>query len=298
MKEVKMEYSIISTRWPEYELIDSGGFEKLERFGKLITRRPEPQAVWKKHLSESDWESYADASFVRDKNSPEKGVWSVKSGKPEQWVVEYKISELVLKFRLGLTAFKHIGLFPEQCTNWEFIYEKVKGNPAEKVSVLNLFAYTGAASLAAKSAGADVVHLDSVKQVINWSMENQVLNKLDGIRWVVEDALKFVKREKKRGNKYHGIILDPPAYGRGPDGEKWILEDMIDELIETSLDLLYPKDVFYVLNMYSMGLSALVTENLCKSYMTGEFKAELGELVAEDVAGRKLPLGTFYRLSK
>lgn len=293
-----MSYQIHIVQWPEYELIDTGGFEKLERFGKLITRRPEPQAVWKKKLEESDWLSLADAYFVRSKNSPEKGEWTVKSGKPEQWIIQYQSLEFEMKFRLGLTSFKHIGLFPEQSANWDYIYNKVRSCPKQKPLVLNLFAYTGAASIAAKMAGADVIHLDSVRQVINWSMENQVLNKIDGIRWVVEDALKFVKREKKRGNKYDGIILDPPAYGRGPDGEKWILEEMIDELIETSLSLLNPSNVFFVVNMYSMGLSALVAENICKSNIHDQIIGELGELAVEDKAGRKLPLGTFYRFSK
>ncbi|HEY4786096.1 MAG TPA: class I SAM-dependent methyltransferase, partial [Bacteroidales bacterium] len=202
---------------------------------------------------------------------------------------------LRLKMRLGLTAFKHVGLFPEQAENWNYIYQTIKTTNVATPRVLNLFAYTGGASLAAKAAGADVLHVDSVKQVINWSAENQQASKLDGIRWVVEDALKYVRREIKRGKTYHGIILDPPAYGRGPEGEKWVLEENINELIKICSQLLEKKDAFFVLNLYSMGFSALITENLIKAHFPMGKSYEMGELYLPDQSGKRLPLGVFLR---
>ena len=217
-----MSERICPTAWKDYELIDAGGFEKLERFGKWILRRPEPQAIWDKSLEDREWQKLAHASFVKAAGADaEKGQWHLKPGMADRWRIRYQQGGMTLKFRLGLTSFKHVGLFPEQAANWDWIYEKVKTLPkGEKPRVLNLFAYTGGASLAACAAGADVTHVDSVKQVVSWSRENMESSGLDGIRWVVEDAFKFVQREVRRGKTYHGILLDPPAYGRGPDGEK------------------------------------------------------------------------------
>lgn len=279
--------------WTDYELIDSGAFEKLERFGAYIIARPEPQAVWQKSLSEEAWKQRMHAHFKRENSNPEKGNWSFPKKMPEQWFVRYKHNTLDLKFRLGLTAFKHVGLFPEQSENWKYIFEKVQSQKQAKV--LNLFAYTGGASLAAKQAGADVVHVDSIKQVINWSRENMEASGLNDIRWVIEDALKFVKREAKRGNKYTGIILDPPAYGRGPDGEKWILEDMIDELVGYCSQIIEPSNAFVVFNMYSMGLSYLVMQNLSSLHFSQIKNEQMGELYLEDNFHKKLPLGTYFR---
>ena len=202
-----------------------------------------------------------------------------------------------LKMRLGLTAFKHVGVFPEQAENWNYIFDMVQSFKGKETNVLNLFAYTGAASLAAKIAGADVTHVDSVKQVISWSRENMEASRLNNIKWVVEDALKFVQREVRRGNKYNGIILDPPAYGHGPDGEKWILENSLNELIKLCSKLLKEKNIFFVLNMYSMGFSVLVPENILSSVFGSKIKIESGELYCSDRAGRKLPLGIFSRFN-
>ncbi len=204
--------------WQEYELLDCGNFEKLERFGKIITARPEPQAIWGKSLSAEAWEAQALAYFRKEKNNPERGQWDVKSDKiAPNWYMRYQTEALNLQFKLSLSSFKHVGIFPEQAENWDFIAQEVTrlGTP----KVLNLFAYTGGATLAAKQAGADVTHLDSIKPVVTWARENLEASKLDGVRWIVEDALKFVKREARRGNRYQGIILDPPAYGRGAEGE-------------------------------------------------------------------------------
>jgi len=284
--------------WVDYELIDSGGFEKLERFGQYKLRRPEPQAVWPKTMTEKDWERMSHAWFKRakgkDSSDNERGEWLQKSSMPDQWFVEYRYKEMHLKFRLGMTSFKHVGLFPEQAANWNFIYEKVRALSIQKPKVLNLFAYTGGASVAACSAGAEVTHVDSVKQVVTWARENMEASRLDGIRWIVEDALKFVNREVKRGKRYHGIILDPPAYGRGPDGEKWVLEESIAPLMEACGELLEPEG-FLVLNLYSMGFSAVIASNLLKAYFPGMKKIEYGELLVAEKSGKDLPLSVFAR---
>jgi 23S rRNA (cytosine1962-C5)-methyltransferase len=285
--------------WHTYQLIDSGGFEKLERFGDYILSRPEPQAVWDKSLSEAEWERRAHAFFRKEKNNPEKGQWERKKGMPEHWRMPYRHLPLDLTFNLSLSSFKHVGIFPEQATNWEYIYEKVeliKGNVAQP-KVLNLFAYTGGASLAAKQAGADVSHVDSVKQVVTWSRENMEASRLDNIRWVVEDALKYVKREVKRGNVYQGLILDPPAYGRGPDGEKWVLEENINELLKLCNQLIDNQNHFFILNLYSLGFSALIVQNLIDCSFGKVQQPEYGELYLEDSFRKKLPLGVFYRFA-
>lgn len=290
------------THFPDYELIDCGDFEKLERFGKFITIRPEPQAVWSKKLSSQEWEKAAHVKFVPKSSSS--GEWKKFREMPDRWNLRYKIpgSKSALEFRLALTSFKHVGIFPEQAVNWDYIHDSIQqikpplssGRGAGgEVKFLNLFAYTGGASLAAKVAGADVTHLDSIKQVVTWARENQDQSKLSNIRWLVEDALKFVKREVKRGNKYHGIILDPPAYGNGPEGEKWKLEDNIQEMMHHVLHLLDEKDHFLILNAYSLGFSSLVIENMLQE--KAKDKLETGELYLQSKTGLKLPLGVFGR---
>jgi len=309
---------LTSADWTDYELIDTGSREKLERFGKYILIRPEPQAVWQKSMPESEWEKISHARYVRIKGKKtsaeenERGSWTRKPNMPDRWNIGYRYRQMNLDFRLGLTAFGHIGVFPEQAINWNYIYDRVtqrsklkdqnknpvSGNPQPATRILNLFAYTGGASLAAKAAGADVVHVDSVKPVISWAKEMMEASGLDNIRWVVEDAMNFVRREVKRGNQYDGIILDPPAYGRGPDGEKWILEDSIDEMIAISRQLLNPDHGFFVLSLYSMGFSALIPENLVKTRFGDMPGMQSGEFYFPDKAGRKLPLGTFLRFAK
>lgn len=291
------------TCWTDYELIDSGDNEKLERFGKYVVRRPEPQAVWRKSLSETEWERKADAYFKKEKgkvsqDGNDRGTWIQRKGMPDQWFIDYNYKEMRLRFRLGLTSFKHVGIFPEQAENWNFIYDTLRGMNVNEPKVLNLFAYTGGASIAAKSAGADVTHVDSVKQVISWSRENMEASGLDGIRWIVEDALKFCRREVKRGKKYNGIILDPPAYGRGPDGEKWILEDNIAEIMNLCSELLEKDNSFLVLNLYSMGFSAVIADNLIKDYFPDVRECEFGELVISERSGKRLPLSVFARFGR
>ena len=281
----------------DYELIDTGDFEKLERFGQYVTRRPEPQAIWRRSLTEEEWRRLADASFLRDGRSEERGEWRLRSGMPSRWTVDYAYEGMRLRMRLGLTSFKHVGLFPEQAANWNFIYDNCVRMRAEERTpkVLNLFAYTGGATLAARAAGADTTHVDSVKQVVTWARENMEQSGLEGVRWIVEDALKFVQREVRRGNRYNGIILDPPAYGRGANGEKWILEDNIGEMLECCARLLEPRGAFLVLNLYSMGLSATLASTAVRQAFGTPFEEQFGELCFDDRAGKRLPLGTYCR---
>lgn len=301
---------ISSAHWTDYELIDTGNREKLERFGPWILARPEPQAVWQKSMAEAEWEKLAHARYERIRGKQQgsaegdRGHWTRKPKMPDQWTIRYAYKGLDLKFRLGLTAFGHIGVFPEQAVNWDFVFDaitqKAKGKRQKSLTpdnlprVLNLFAYTGGASLASRAAGADTVHVDSVKPVLTWAREIMEASGLDGIRWVAEDALTFVRREVKRGSRYDGIILDPPAYGRGPAGEKWVLEESVNELIAGCSRLL-TDDGFFVLSLYSMGFSALIAENLVKTHFTEVRGLSSGEFYFTDRAGRRLPLGTFLR---
>ena len=290
----------IPTLFDGYELIDSGDFEKLERFGRMTVRRPEPQAVWHKSMSEDEWRRAADASFMRDARNDERGEWRFADPRtPQQWHMEYAYKDMRLRMRLGLTSFKHVGIFPEQAANWEFIYDRCRELQSalqRRPRVLNLFAYTGGATLAACAAGAETVHVDSVRQVVTWARENMEASRMEGIRWIVEDALKFVRREVRRGNRYDGIILDPPAYGRGTEGEKWILEENIGEMLALCAELLQPRDAFLVLNLYSMGLSSLLARTAVRQAFGAPADEQFGELYFEDRFGKRLPLGTYYRM--
>ena len=285
---------------PDYELLDTGDGEKLERFGDYILRRPEPQAIWHKSLAESKWLS-ADASFLRTNKAEERGEWKLKPQMPSRWMVRFDYKDMHLRMRLALTSFKHVGIFPEQSANWEFIYDTIndlRQKDIERPKVLNLFAYTGGATLAARAAGADVTHIDSVKQVVSWSRENMESSSLDGIRWIVEDATKFVEREVRRGNKYHGIILDPPAYGRGANGEKWVLEDDIANMLEQCAKLLEIKNAFLVFNLYSMGLSAMLARTAVHQAFGAPESEQMGELYFEDRSHKQIPFGTYYRFRR
>lgn len=287
--------------WKDYELLDCGDFEKLERFGNYITIRPEPQAVWPKVYSEAEWQKQAHVKFVAKSSSS--GEWKSLKKMPDQWTIAYKLMNQNSKegkeivFRLGLTSFKHVGVFPEQAVNWDAIYSFL--SELNKPKFLNLFAYTGGASLAAKAAGADVTHVDSIKQVVTWANENMTKSKLDNIRWLVDDALKFVKKEIRRGNTYQGIILDPPAYGHGPNGEKWKLEENISEMMESVLQIVDKEKHLLILNAYSLGFSAMVPENLLSPFAKkNKSNLTVGELYLPSKSGIKLPLGVWGKLKK
>jgi 23S rRNA (cytosine1962-C5)-methyltransferase len=287
----------------DYELLDCGDFEKLERFGKYITIRPEPQAVWPRVLSTAEWEKTAHVKFIPRSSSS--GEWKKLRQMPDQWEIKYKLGAdsnnaakgQSITFRLGLTSFKHVGIFPEQSVNWDKIYYFLQKRSGARM--LNLFAYTGGASLAGKAAGADVTHVDSIKQVVTWANENMQKSGLDNIRWLVDDALKFVKKEIRRGNVYDAIVLDPPAFGHGPNGEKWKLEDNIAEMMESVLQLLSKDQHLLILNAYSLGFSALVPENLLRPYaLKNKSKVEIGELYLPAKSGIKLPLGVWGSLER
>lgn len=286
--------------WSDYQLIDSGQGMKLERFGDVTLIRPEPQAIWDMSLAMKEWQGQADAQFIRDSSKSrmrtgEYDGWKYAKKLPPNWRLRYRSDKLDFQLKLAFTAFGHVGVFPEQADNWEYISDVAQHIGTG--SVLNLFAYTGGASLAARAAGFEVTHVDAVRNMINWANENQQQSKLDGIKWVVEDALKFTQKEVKRGKQYQGIILDPPAYGRGPAGEKWVLEEGLPEILKACGQLLAPTKSFLILNLYSMGLSAVVAANLAKAYFNAK-EVEFGEFVIKAVHGHSLPLGIFVRFTR
>ena len=294
------------TNWRDYELLDSGNGEKLERFGSYILSRPEPKALWDKSLSEKDWQRLVHTHFkpgagFGKAGKEDSGTWERLKKMDDQWHIRYSNpGRLDMDLRLGLTSFKHVGVFPEQAPNWNYIYSRtsaLRQASGQTPRVLNLFAYTGAASLAARAAGAEVTHLDSVRQVVTWARGNMECSGLDGIRWIVEDAMKFARREARRGNLYQGIILDPPAYGHGPDGEKWKLDECLFEMLRTVNEILAPKDAFLVLNLYSNGFSALLGETLVKQAFNYK-KIESGELALADRFGKALPLSIVVRMER
>lgn len=277
----------------DYELLDSGDGEKLERFGKVVLSRPDPQALWRKRLDEKEWKK-ADASFSRSEASAE---WTYKNGKLEKWSIDYA----GLKFWIKPTAFKHTGIFPEQKVNWDWMRDligKVEGDKKE-IDVLNLFGYTGGASLACAQAGAKVVHVDGSKSAITWARENAELSGLaeKPIRWILEDARVFVGREVKRGNKYDAVIMDPPAFGHGANKEVWKIEEDFIPLVEDCIKLLKDKPLFFIINGYSAGYSAIAYKNVLLA-LVEKFGGNInvGELTLEENgSGRLLPCGIFAR---
>ena len=296
---VPMIHLLAPAHWTDYALLDTGNFEKLERFGPVTLIRPEPQAVWPRS-SQLDWAREAHARFVQ--RGSHSGDWvNLHPAKPlkDRWQLRYQGPDYRLTFQLALTAFKHVGIFPEQAANWDFLYSQLRGRPNAKG--LNLFAYTGGATLAMRAAGAQATHVDSVKQVVSWANENSQLSGLDGnIRWLVEDALKFVQREARRGAQYDMVVLDPPSFGHGAKGERWKLEDMVDELIRTVAQILSPTGGI-VFNCYSVGFSALVLEHLLDIHLPHAVKQRrlaIGELyLPEQATGRKLPTGVYAQVS-
>jgi len=285
----------------DYELLDSGEGEKLERFGPHMLYRPDPQALWPKRLSEAEWDK-ADAYFTR---GADKADWTFRNKLPESWPIDLA----GLKFHIKPTAFKHTGLFPEQSPNWEWLREKVESRKSkagtEEVEILNLFGYTGGATLACAAAGAKAVHIDGSKAAVTWARDNAELSGLSDkpVRWIVEDARIFVEREIRRGRTYDGIIMDPPAFGHGPDNELWKIEEHFLSLVESCMKLLKPKPLFFLINGYSAGYSAIAYNNNLLSLKEAHGGVlELGELAikekdTDDKEGRLLPAGIFARWS-
>lgn len=278
----------ISDSWKDYEVIDTADGEKLERWGDIILRRPDPQVIWRTSADKKAWIS-VDGHYHRSKSGG--GNWEFSRKLPERWTVKYKN----LEFYVHPTGFKHTGLFPEQAVNWDYIMQKV--SERGKCNVLNLFAYTGGATLAAAAAGADVCHVDASKGMVNWAKENAALSNLSDkyIRFIVDDCEKFVRREINRKHKYDGIIMDPPSYGRGPGGELWKMEDKIFDFVKLCSELLSDDPVFFIINLYTTGLAPTVIKNILTA-ATGK-KAEAGEIGLPITKSRLyLPCGATGRL--
>jgi 23S rRNA (cytosine1962-C5)-methyltransferase len=279
----------------DYELLDSGDGQKLERYGKYILSRPDPEALWNKTLTQKDWQK-CDLEFIR---SGLKNKWIIKNGVPNNWNISYGD----LSFSIKPTSFKHIGLFPEQLPNWEWMEKLIKQASSSKpISVLNLFAYTGGATLVCAKAGAEVCHVDSSKNAVDWARTNAELSGLEErpIRWLIEDVILFLKREIKRGRKYDAIIMDPPSFGHGPKDELWKIEEHFLTLMSLCKQVLSDDPLFILINGYTAGYSSIVYENnlsdLMKDY---KGKIEGGELVIEETNNKKLlPCGIFARWEK
>ena len=282
-------------QWSDYSCIDAGSGEKLEQWQGIVLRRPDPQAIWPAEQNKGMWKK-ADAVYHRSNKGG--GSWEYRQKLPESWTVNYK----ELTFKVSPTGFKHTGLFPEQAVNWDWMSGLIRKYPDEEFRILNLFAYTGGATMACAAAeAAEVVHVDASKGMVQWAKENRDLCGLQEkkIRFIVDDCLKFVEREKRRGRTYHGILMDPPSYGRGPDGEMWKFEKEITGLIRACMEILDDHALFFLINSYTTGFSSVVLENMMKTIILPEHpdgKIETGE-VALPVESRDLllPCGIFGR---
>ena len=282
----------VADNWKDYRVIDTSSGEKLEMWGKYSLIRPDPQVIWKTDKKHPLWKK-ADASYKRSKSGG--GAWN-ENRLPESWVISYGD----LSFRIKPMGFKHTGLFPEQATNWDWFGDLIK-KADRPIKVLNLFAYTGGATVAAAKAGASVCHVDASKGMVQAAKDNAKLSGLENapIRYIVDDCKKFIEREIRRGNKYDGIIMDPPSYGRGPTGEVWKIEECIDDFVELTSQVLSDKPLFFLLNSYTTGLSAstmkYIVETRLVSKFGGKSKAdELGLYVEE--SKQALPCGSSVRV--
>ena len=282
----------LSEKWADYELIDCSGGEKLERWGEHVLVRPDPQAIWDTPRDNAGWHRH-DARYAR--SSEGGGKWHVISRLPESWRVSYGN----LTFQVKLMNFKHTGLFPEQAANWDYISEKI-ASAGREISVLNLFAYTGGATVAAAAAGASVCHVDAAKGMVAWARENTAISGLAGksIRWIVDDCAKFTLREIRRGKRYDAIIMDPPSYGRGPSGEVWKLEDNLYPFVQMCAEVLSDDPLFVIINSYTTGLSPSTLTYIAETVFTKRFggrseSRELGLPVTE--TGLILPCGATCR---
>lgn len=277
----------------DYELIDSGECQKLERYGEYILNRPDIEALWNK--TDPDIWSSSDLNFIRE---GKKTKWIIKNGVPNSWNI--KFDDII--FSIKPTSFKHIGIFPEQCINWKWMENIIKNNIKEykEINVLNLFAYTGGATMFCAKAGASVCHVDASKNAVFWAKENIKLSGLEDkpIRFIIDDVILFLKREIKRGRKYDAIIMDPPSFGHGPKDELWKIENDFLKLIELCKELLSEKPLFMLINGYTAGYSSIVYENNLKEIFKDIGIYENGELVIEEKSGKLLPCGIFARWSK
>lgn len=283
----------VSDNWVDYSCIATGDGEKIERWGDVVLRRPDPQIIWNRSENVI-WNNY-DALYNRsDKGG---GNWEFKKKLPDYWTINYKD----LKFKVSPTNFKHTGIFPEQAVNWDYVMDRIKNSNIKDFRVLNLFAYTGCATMAASSAGAfEVVHVDASRGIIDWAKENMRLNGLENnkIRFIVDDVIKFLEREKRRGRTYHGIIMDPPSYGRGPNGEVWKLEENLKQLLIKSRDVLDDNYSFLLINSYTTGVSPTSLNNILKLTFS-DSNIETGEIglpVKEN--NLVLPCGIYGRVTK
>ena len=275
--------------WKDYELLDSGDGMRYERFGPYQTIRPDPQAIWQPSLPKIDWQD-ADVRFQR--THADKGKWLFKRHLPEKWLMQWEN----LSFWVKLTSFKHTGVFPEQSLQWDFIQKSIT-QTKQPVSVLNLFGYTGIASIAAASAGAKVTHVDASKPSITWARDNQIASKLQNkhIRWILDDAGKFVEREIKRGNTYDAIIMDPPVYGHGPTGQIWKFSEDFPKLFEQCTKLLSQQPLFIIVNAYAISSSALMLGNVMSDFLP-KGTLDVGELALEEKTSKRLlSTGIFAR---
>ncbi|MBL8063251.1 MAG: class I SAM-dependent methyltransferase [Anaerolineales bacterium] len=285
-----------ATRWQDYELIDSGDGLKLERFGKYTFARPESQAMWSRALPQSEWDN-AHGVFIPS-GEESGGHWQLKKRVDDQWVMQYPLpTQSNLRFNVMTTPGRHLGVFPEVASHWDFMADSIQ-KAGTKPNVLNLFGYTGLASLAAAAAGASVTHVDASKKSVSWARENQELSGLGDrpIRWIVEDALKYVQREAKRGVKYDGIILDPPKFGRGPKGEVWEVYKSLPNLLDECRKCLSAKPIFVIVTVYAVRASAIHVAQAVDEMMNkfegkvpqGGFALESGELVTREKSANRL----------
>ncbi len=281
----------LTTTWKDFEVLDTGDGEKLERWGDVILRRPDPQTIWPK----ADPALWRQAQAWYHRSDKGGGEWEFFSRLPEKWVIAHQ----ALRFYVRPTGFKHTGLFPEQAANWVWMAEKLRQSGRKDLRVLNLFGYTGGATLACAQAGAHVTHVDAAKGMVQWAKENRELSQLPetSCRWIVEDALRFVQREIRRGNSYDGILMDPPSYGRGPSGEVWKLENELYGLIDTCAQVLSPEPLFFLVNSYTTGFQASVLSNIIEKCVVSRFGGQVDsqELCLPVSTGGVLPCGATGR---
>ncbi|WP_028561211.1 class I SAM-dependent methyltransferase [Paenibacillus pinihumi] len=282
----------IANEWKDYEIIDTGEGDKLERWGNIVLRRPDPQIIWPLNPSVQEWKN-TDAWYHRSSSGG--GQWQYSNKFPESWIIQYG----KLRFQIRPTNFKHTGLFPEQAVNWSWMMNKIQ-NANRPIKVLNLFAYTGGATVACAAAGAEVCHVDAAKGMVQWAKENVKLSGLEDkpVRFITDDVFKFVQREQRRGNKYDAIIMDPPSYGRGPGGEMWKLEQSLYPFLESCKTILSDNPLFVLINSYTTGLSPAVLHNLLHLTIGSQHKGTItcGEIgLPITKSGLNLPCGILGR---